>query len=245
MIKHNLLLFLRNIKKNRTTFLINIIGMATGLASVLFITIWAMDELSVDRFHKKGDRLVQILQNLPTPNGIETDDATQSPLAGALSNAFPEIEESATVLHNSWFEGEKFLLSDGGEQFFNSAIQFASTNYFNIFSFPLVYGNPDEALMHINSVVISEGMAKKLFQTTNAVGKTVECLHDEFGGNYTVAGVFRKLPKNSSEKFDAVFNFEALAAYDDDFREWSNSDTHTYALLAEGTNLVAFNTKIK
>ncbi len=245
MTQHNLLLFLRNIKKNRTTFLINIIGMSIGLASVLFIAIWAMDELSVDRFHKQGDRLVQILQNLPTPNGIETDDATQGPLAKALLNEFPEIEESTTVLHNSWFEGEKFLLSDGSGHFYNSAIQFAGKSYFNMFSFPLLHGNPDEALMDMNSVVISEGMAKKLFQTTNAVGKTVECLHDEFGGNYTVSGVFKKLPENSSEKFDVVFNFDALVAYDEDFREWGNSDTHTYALLAEGTNRVAFNTKIK
>lgn len=245
MIKHNLLLFLRNIKKNRTTFSINVIGMSIGLASVLFIAIWAMNELSVDRFHKKGDRLVQILQNLPTPNGIETEDATQGPLAKALLNEFPEVEESTAVLHNSWFEGEKFLFSDGTEQFFNSEVQFAGTSYFNMFSFPLVYGNPDSALPQKNSVVVSEALAKKLFQTTNAIGKTLVCLHDEFGGNYTISGVFKELPKNSSEKFDAVFNFEALAAYDEDFREWNNSDAHTYVLLAEGTSLVEFNTKIK
>ncbi len=245
MLKHNLLLFLRNIKKNRTTFSINVIGMSIGLACALFIAIWVMDELSVDSFHKKGDRLVQILQSLPTPNGIETDDATQGPLAKALLNEFPEIEESTTVLHNSWFEGEKFLLSDGGEQFFSSAIQFAGKNYFNMFSFPLLYGNPDEAITTMNSVVISEGMAKKLFQTTNAIGKTVECLHDEFGGSYTVSGVFKKLPKNTSETFDAVFNFEALAAYDEDFREWNNSDAQTYVVLAKGTKLDEFNAKIK
>ena len=245
MLKYNLLLFARNIKKNRTTFSINIIGMSIGLTCALFIAIWAMDELSVDRFHKKGDRLVQILQNFPTPNGIETDEATQGPLAKALSNEFPEIEESATVLHNSWFEGEKFLLSNGDEQFFNSAVQFASKNYFSIFSFPLVYGNPDEALDLKNSVVISQAMARKLFGTSNAVGKTIECLHKEFGGNYTVSGVFQKLPKNSSESFDAVFNFETLAAYDEDFREWNNSDAHTYVVLSKGTGLADFNAKIK
>ncbi|MEO0573186.1 MAG: ABC transporter permease, partial [Bacteroidota bacterium] len=219
--------------------------MSIALASVFCIAIWVMDELSVDGFHKKGNRLVQILQNLPTPNGIETDEATQGPLAKALLNEFPEIEESTTVLHNSWFEGEKFLLSDGEGQFFSSAVQFAGKNYFNMFSFPLLYGSPDEALIHKNSVVISEAMARKLFGTTNAVGETIECLHDEFGGNYTVSAVFQRLPKNSSEQFDAVFNFETLVAYDEDFREWSNSDTHTYVLLKEGTSLIDFNAKIK
>jgi len=198
MIKYNLVLFFRNIKKYKSTFLINLIGMSTGLACALLIAIWVVDELSIDKFHKKGDRLVQILQNLPTPNGIETEDATQGPLAKALVNEFPEVEQSATVLHNAWFEGEKFLLSDGGDKVFSSAIQFTSEDYFTMFSFPLLYGNPAQVFANTNSAVISERMAKKLFQTTNAVGKTVEWLHDEFGGTYVVSGVFKELPKSST-----------------------------------------------
>lgn len=219
--------------------------MSIALICVMFIAIWVIDELSVDGFHKKGDRLVQVLQNLPTPNGIETDDATQAPLAKALLNEFPEIEESTSVLHNSWFEGEKFLLSNGSGQFFNSALQFAGRNYFNMFSFPLLYGNPDDVLADKKSVVISEEIAKKLFYTTSAVGKTLECLHNEFGGTYTVSGVFKKLPKNSSEKFDVVFNFELLSTYDEDFREWNNSDAHTYVVLGDNTNIAVFDSKIK
>lgn len=245
MLKHNLKLFFRNIGKHKSTFLINVVGMSTGLVCALFITLWVLDELSVDRFHEKGDRLVQILQNLPTPNGIETDEATQGPLASALLDEFPEVVQSATVLDNSWFEGEKFLLSDGGNRFFKSVNQFAGKDYFNMFTFPLLYGNPSEVLAHTNSVVISEEMAQKLFKTTDAVGKTLEWLHDEYGGSYTVSGVFKKLPKNSSAQFDAVFNMEVFIAQNEDLSDWRDSDAKTYVLLKPNTDLTAFNTKIK
>ncbi len=245
MLKHNLLLFFRNIKKHKSTFLINVIGMSTGLACALFITIWVLDELSVDRFHRKGDRLVQILQNLPTPNGIETDDETQGPLAEALINEFPEVEQTVSVLDNSWFEGEKFLLSDGDDKFFSADNQFAGRDYFSIFSFPLLHGSPDQVLANTNGVVISEEMAKKLFQTTDAMGKTVEWIHDEYGGTYNVSGVFKELPKNSTAQFDAVFNMEVFLAQNDDLTEWNNSDLKTYAVLKPNTVLTSFNAKIK
>lgn len=245
MLKQNLNLFFRNIKKHKSTFLINLIGMSTGLACTLLIAIWVVDELSVDSFHDKDDRLVQILQNIPTPNGIETEETTQGPLAQALVNEFPEVEQSVTVLADEWFENEKHILSDGGDRLFSSVNQYASKDYFNMFSFPLLHGNPDQVLANTSSVVISEEMAKMLFQTTEAIGKTVEWIHDEYGAAYTVSGVFKELPKNSSAQFDAVFSIEDFAAQNEDFRAWEDSDANTYALLKPNTNLGEFNEKIK
>ncbi len=245
MVRHNLLLFFRNIKKNKGTSLINFVGLSTGLACAFLIALWVNDELSIDSFHEKGDRLVQILQNLPTPVGIETDEATQGPLAEALANQFPEVEQAVSVLDNSWFEGEKFLLTDGGDKMFSADNQFASQGFFSIFSYPLLHGNPDKALMGTNSVVISEEMAKKLFQTTDAIGRTVEWIHDEYGGSYTVSGVFKTLPKSSSKRFDAVFHMDVFLAQNKKLTEWNNSDLNTYLLLRPEVNLDAFNAKIK
>ncbi len=245
MIKHNLKLFLRNIKKHKGTFLINIAGMSAGLACALLIALWIVDELRVDAFHEKGDRLVQLLQNRPTPNGIETDEATQGPLAEAIADEFPEVVQTVSVLDNSWFEGEKFLLSNGGDHFFSADNQFASKDFFSIFSFPLLHGSPDQALADLNGVAISEEMAKKLFQTTDALGKTVEWIHDEYGGTYTVSAVFKAVPKNSTAQFDAVFNKEVFVAQNEKLREWNNSDLNTYAVLGPKTDLATFNTKIK
>ncbi|MEE9362018.1 MAG: ABC transporter permease [Cellulophaga sp.] len=245
MLKHNLNLFFRNIGKHKSTFVINVLGMSTGLACALLIAIWAMDELSIDRFHEKGDRLVQILQNLPTANGIETDDITQGPLAEALVNEFPEVEQTVSVLDNSWFEGEKFLLTDGGDKFFGSNNQFASKDYFSIFSYPLIHGSPNQVLANTNGVVISEVIAKKLFQTTDAIGKTIEWIHDEYGGTYTVSGVFKELPKKSTVQFDAVFHMDVFLAQNDDLTEWNNSDLMTYAVLESNASLNSFNNKIE
>jgi ABC-type antimicrobial peptide transport system permease subunit len=245
MFKNNLKLFFRNIRRSKSIFAINSIGLSTGLACAFLIALWVNDELNVDNFHEKGDRLVQILQNLTTPSGIETDEATQGPLAEALANEFPEVEKSVSVLDNSWFEGEKFLLSNGGDQFFNADNQFASQYFFSIFSYPLLYGNPVQVLADTYGVVISEEMALKLFQTTNALGKTVEWIHDEYGGTYTVSGVFKKLPKNSSQQFDAVFNMQIFLAQNQKLTEWNNSDMNTYVLLRPNTDRDAFNRKIK
>ncbi len=245
MIKYNLLLFFRNIKKYRKTFLINLVGMSTGLACTLLIALWVVDELQMDRFHEKGEHLVQVFQNFETPNGIETEDATQGPLAKALIEEYPEVNMTATVLGNEWFEGEKFLLSDGGDQFFSSKIQFASEDYFLLFSFPLLYGNPETALKNIDGVVISEELAKKLFGTTDVVGRNLDMLHDEYGGSYTVSGVFKNVPKNSTEQFDAIFNLEVFITENEDLWEWGDSDAQTYAVLASNTNLFDFNSKIE
>ncbi|MEX0290896.1 MAG: ABC transporter permease [Flavobacteriaceae bacterium] len=245
MLKHNLLLFFRNIRKNKTTFLINLIGLSTGLACALMIALWVNDELQIDKYHENGDQLVQILQNLPTPNGIETDDATQGPLAEALVNEFPEVEKSVNVLHNAWFEGEKFFLSNGGDQFFSTVIHFAGKDYFNMFSFPLLQGKKDQVLASSNAVVISEKMAKKLFPTEDAMGKAVEWLHDEFGGTYTVTGIFKELPKNATDQFDVIFNIDVFIDQNEDLREWGDSDVQTFALLHPGTDLTKFNLKIK
>ncbi len=245
MLKYNLLLFFRNIKKHKKTFLINLIGMSTGLACTLVIAIWVVDELKTDMFHEHGEHLVQVFQNFDTPNGIETEDTTQGPLADALMNEYPEVHMVATVIGNEWFEGEKFLLSDGGDHYFSSQIQFATQDYFLLFSFPLVYGNPETVLQNTNGVVISEELAQKLFETTDVVGRSLNMLHDEFGNAYTISGVFKNLPENSTEQFDAVFNLEVFIAENEDLREWGDSDAQTYAVLDSNTNLATFNSKIE
>ncbi len=245
MLTHNLTLFFRNIVKHKGTFLINVIGMLIGLTCALLIAIWVLDEIGIDRFHKKEDRLVQVLQNLSTPNGIETDNLTHGPLAESLLNEFPEVEQAVSVVDKSWFEGEKFLLSDGKDTFFGADNQFASQNYFSMFSFPLLHGDPEQALSNSNGVVISEEMATKLFQTTNAIGKTVEWIHDEYGGTYSVSGVFKKLPENSTVQFDAVFNMAIFLEENDDLRGWNDSDLETYLVLKPQVALDTFNDKIK
>ena len=244
MLKQHFKLFYRNVKRHKSTFIINMIGLTSGLSCVLFIFLWVKDEISIDNFHD-NHRLVQIMQNQTTPNGIETEGLTQGPLAEALKSEFPEVDKTVAVVDYPWFEGEKFLLSNGEGQFFSSENQFAGKNYFSIFSFPLAHGRIDEVLSNPNGVVISEEMARKLYGNSNAIGKALEWVHDEYGGAYTITGVFKTLPQNSTVQFDAVFHLDVFLAENDDLTDWKNSDLKTFALLKPEVELGTFNQKLK
>ncbi len=245
MFKHNLLITLRNFRRNFGGFLINLSGLAIALTTALFIFLWVHDEASVDQFHTKRDRLYQVFLNEPTPYGIETDASTQVQLAPTLVTDFPEVDQAATVIPYKWFDGEKFVLSDGGERFVSSRNQFATEDYFQLFSFNILYGNPSDLLMDQRSVVISSDLAEKLFNDPNAVGKTLEWLHEDYGGLYRVSGVFETLNAGSTQQFDAVFHFDIIKEDEgDEWLEWTESDPSTFVTLKPGADPKAFNDKL-
>ena len=243
MFRHNFLIAFRNFNRSRVPFFINLVGLSVGLACTLLIYLWVNDELSVDAFHEKGDRLVQVLQNMPTPNGIITNENTPGPLAKVLADEVPTVEHAVSVVPYEWFEGEKFMLSDGDKRFFSARNQFASADYFKIFSYPLVQGNKDQVLADRNSVAISAALAQKLFNTTDAMGKTVEWIHPEVGGRYRVSGVF-EIPPRSSAQFDAVFHYDIFLEQNENLTVWTNSDPYTYVTLKPNVHLDQFNAQI-
>ncbi|MEM0992432.1 MAG: ABC transporter permease [Bacteroidota bacterium] len=244
MLQNNIKIAFRNIWRHSSSFLINLFSLSLGLAGALLIYLWVWDEVQMDRFHEKGDQLVHILQNVNTSDEIFTEAHTQAPLADALLEAFPEVEQVATVVPADLFQGEKFMLSDGEEQFFNARNQFASADYFNLFSYDFLEGTAKSALTDKYAIVLSKALAQKLFPSENALGKTVEWIHDEFGGLYKVSGVF-SIPPHTSESFDAMLNIDILLDQYPDFNSWNNSDFYTYASLAVGTDLNQFNSKIE
>ena len=138
MLKHNLLLFFRNIKKNKSTFFINIIGLSTGLACVLLIYLWVNDELKVDDFHQKGDRLFNVMGNYQQPDNIITWNGTSAKLAEALVEEVPEIELAAGATDPDW--QMSFDLSVGDKKF-KSVGKFVGKDYFRMFSYELIEGN--------------------------------------------------------------------------------------------------------
>lgn len=97
MFKHTLLLFYRNIKKQKSSFLINLVGLSTGLACFILIFLWVQDELAVDKFHEKGDRLYRVMENARKNNSIITSVESCGPAADALAAQFPEIESAAPL----------------------------------------------------------------------------------------------------------------------------------------------------
>lgn len=131
MFRHNFILIFRNFKKFKGTFLINLIGLSTGLTSALLIFLWIHDEMSVDRFGVNDDRRYQILQN-SSENGIfGTCDCTPGILANALAQEIPEVEYAASVVPPSWFSNKGVIKSN--QISMRAAGQFVSKDYFQVF----------------------------------------------------------------------------------------------------------------
>lgn len=244
MFRHYILITYRNFLRYKSSFLINLLGLSTGLACTLLIYLWVADELSVDRFHQKGDQLYQVLGNVERPDGMKTRESMPARLGESLMEEMPEVEYAVAVNATGEYSGEGIFAYDD-KQLKAKAI-FASEDYFNVFSYDLIQGNKDQVLADKNGVVISENLAKKVFNTTdNIVGKTFGWNHRvRFEGPLHVSGIFQDTPANSTCRFDIVFNFKKLLEGDRNAEQWNAGPAETYLVLKKETSIDEFNKKI-
>lgn len=246
MLKHNILIAIRNLKRHKGSFLINLIGLSTGLACAFMIYLWVNDEMNFDKFHKKDKQLYQVME-LSKENDVNVvHDHTQGLLADAMAKDLPEVETAASVMKLA-DEGFYFTMKTP-QKALKAAGIFASKTFFDMFSYGLKQGNAKQVLADKNAMVISEDMANNFFgSAANAVGKTIEY---EVGGMFKkqgqVTGVFERLPVNNSMKFDFVLTHDLLIneAWKNG-QSWNNEGPNTYLVLKEGTNVALFNSKIK
>lgn len=245
MLKHHLLITIRNLKKFKGSFLINLIGLSTGLACTLFIYLWVNDELHFDKFHKNDKQLFQIMELSKENNELVVHDGTQGPLADAIAKDLPEVESAVSVMS---LEKQGMMVSlKTQDKSLKSTGLFAGKSFFNIFSFKLIQGNPGLVLNDKNAIVISENLAAGLFGSpAMAVGKSIE--YELFGKKTPafVSGVFEKVPANSTMKFDFVLTHEVLLTEIwPNGQKWWNTGPATYLQLKKGTDVAQFNSKIK
>ncbi len=244
MLKHNLTIIFRNFRKSKSTFFINLIGLSTGLACALFIFLWVNDEMHVDKFNENDGRLYQIMENTKLSDQIVTGRNTPDLLAETMADEIPEIKYAAAVTPSSWF-GFTFSV---GERHIKTIGQFADKDFFNMFSFNLIRGNPGNVLTGANSIVISEELAKKLFgNSADAVGKTINWQLLSLHEKAVVTGVCKDVPRNSTMQFQFVLSYGAWKDISKKLgrtMNWGNHAPYTYVLLKKGTNPAEFNKKI-
>ncbi|MEM7514987.1 MAG: permease prefix domain 2-containing transporter, partial [Bacteroidota bacterium] len=223
MLKFDLLITYRSFLRNKTTFLINLAGLSTGLACVLLIYLWVQDEMSVDKYHEKEARLYQVLQNNPDSQGISTYEGTQGLLAETIEKELPEVEHAVSVMPTSWFldEGSSFL--SAGDDRIRVLPKFVGDSYFNVFSCEFTEGEPEELFEKKHSMAISTNLALKLFgRTENLVGELMEWEFEDFSGTYEVSGIFLPPPTNATDQFELLIDYELfLEAYPSN-RDWRN-----------------------
>jgi len=240
MFKHNFLIIFRNLRRNKSSFFINLIGLSSGLACALLIYLWVNDELKTDKFNENDELLYQVLTTHPNEDGIDTWRTGPIPLAPALLEEIPEIE----YVVNSSPVQQDFILSNGEQNFDASGI-FADENFFKIFSYEFLQGNRSTVLDGKSSVVITEKMALMLFHTTdNIPGRTISWQNQDKKGDVVVTGVLKDIPANSSEQFDFAISFEVFKELVGSYATWGNNQAQIYLQLKQGTNVSALNDKI-
>lgn len=244
MIKHNIKLAFRSFKRFKTSFLINLIGLSSGLASVFLIYNWIESELKVDKFHANDDRLYQVMQNINNPDGIITIEYTQALLGQALVEEMPEVEMSASMVPVGSYGSDRIIEYQNKK--LKIADVYASEDFFKVFSYDLLRGNASNVLSSKDGLLISEDYSNILFgENFDPVGETVTIHNDGEKGSFIVTGVFKNLPDHSTHQFDVVYSLELFLHKYPHIRKWGNSDPATYLVLKEDANVEQLSQKVK
>jgi putative ABC transport system permease protein len=239
MFKNYLKIALRNILGRKGYSFINISGLAVGIAVCIFILLWVQDEMSYNRFHKDINHLylAATLHDHGTEKGIS---GGAPPAVGpALKKEYPEIL-NATRYTPPWAE----FLVRCGDKSFTEGIGFADPEFYEMFSFPFIQGNPQSPYESTYSLVMTEKMATKYFGHEPAVGKILT-LDNQW--EFKVTGVLKDIPKNSSLQFDLLAPMEFMREKykrPNILDTWYNCSFYNFALLADKVDLKQFNKKI-
>jgi putative ABC transport system permease protein len=234
MLRNYLKIAYRNLKRRPGYTLINVGGLAVGMAACLLIALFVRDELSYDDFHENADRIYRL--NKVTERGNRTRESLHmpAPMAPSLVREQPAVE-SAVRLYQLY----RARVERGGETFYESGFFVVDSTFFEVFGFPLMQGDPSTALKAPYNVVISQKMAEKHFGGENPLGQTITLKADEYytgeRTSYTVTGVTR-VPQNSHLQFDFLISFATLRtsiANDQKENPWSYNAYYTYLLLDE------------
>ena len=225
----------RNLNRQKTFTSINIVGLAIGLASCLLISIYVIDELSYDRFHNNAERIVRVVFKGEVPGGEIKEANVMPPTAKAIKSEMPEVEETTRLVQ----AGRPIILMNG-KKFNEEEMAFVDPNFFDVFSFPITQGKAGNGFQNPNSIILTESVAKKYFGTVDVIGK--EVVIKDSDKPFKIFAIAKDLPRNSHIQFDI---FASMASYPNEkSTSWMESGFYTYAVLKEGTNYKALESKL-
>jgi putative ABC transport system permease protein len=239
MLKNYFTVALRNLLRHKGYSLINILGLAIGLACCITIFLFVRDELRYDSFHANADRIYRI-QNNTSSDGHQRRMASTPPAFGpTMKQVFPEVQQQVRL-----FDLRQQLVTYEDKKFFEKGFLLADSTIFDVFSLPLALGNPREALSGPNSLVISESVARKYFGKGNPLNKELT-----LGGNIKmrITGVLKELPVHSHLKISALGSLSFLKLWGVDaarMESWGWQMTYTYVLLPEGYDAARLEAKL-
>jgi putative ABC transport system permease protein len=227
---------LRNLWKSKGFTAINIIGLAIGLSTCLLILIYVMDESGYDRYNTKADRIYRLDCDIKF-GGNAVDLAVAPPPAGpVVLKDYPEVEKEVRLRA----AGAR-LVKKGNQNIQEFAVAYADSTLFDVFTLPMIAGDPHTALREARSVVITERIAKKYFDAVNVVGRTL-VMNDSLP--YAIKGVIRDIPAQSHFHYDFFLSMTELQAEMNSYDAWAQTEYNTYILLRKGTDPRRFEAKL-
>lgn len=235
MFKNNLKIAWRNLLKNKSLFIMNTLGLGLGIASCLIIMLFVIDELSYDRYNEKADEIVNVVFRAKI-NGEEIKEgAVMAPVGKTLTQEFPEVLDATRIRQI----GTPKITIDN-QSYREDRFAFVDANFFNVFTLPIIEGNPKNPLQEPNTVVISRATAEKFFGASDAIGQLFHLDGEE--RPYRVTGVIEEVPQNSHFHFDIFASIEGLDEAKSD--SWFGGDFFTYLLLKKGSDYKNLETKL-
>jgi len=233
----------RNLMRHKTISFINIFGLSIGMACTILIMVWIIDELSFDSFHKNADSIYLALHSY----GNEMIGQTSVLLAQTLKDELPEVINSTNFAQ--YPESIGFLIQYGDKSF-NETVGTADTNFFNVFSFKLKKGNPSTALADLNTIVITEDIAKKYFGEEEAFGKTLSVTALGQKRDLRVSGILENIPHNSHIQCQIIipvswFKSVIKSNFGNNYNFWNNLSMQTYIQVQNKCDIHELPLKIK
>jgi putative ABC transport system permease protein len=225
MIRNFLLVAFRNLRRNKAFSAINIVGLAIGIATCLLILLFVGHELSYDRYNDKADRIFRVTLQIKMQGGVIKEANVMPPVGPTLKKDFPEVLE-ATRLRPYGMP----RLSNGKQIFRDDKFAFVDSNFFRVFTIPLLRGVPATALTQPNTIVITKAVALKYFGTEDALGKAIVFKDDNLAP-MKVTGIIDEMPENSHFHFSLLASMAGLPEAKDP--SWMISNFFTYLLLRD------------
>ena len=241
MIRNYIKTALRNIRRHKGYSFINVAGLAIGLACSFFILLWVQDEMSFDKFLHESDQIYRVMRHSVFSGKISTGPAIPQPIAQVLVDDYPEIT------HTVLMSGSNEMVLTYDHQASRSEGRYIGPDFFTVFKFPVIVGDPASALQDPESIAISESLAERYFgldwcEKKDLLGSMINVDHRV---NAKLTAVFEDVPANSSIQFEFVIPVEEVIRRSDWLERWDNNALHLFACLGEGVDPAVVNVKIK
>lgn len=217
----------RSLRKNKTFSVLNTIGLTIGMACFLLIMLFVLDETSYDRYNVQADQIYRVDDHIKFGDFLYNGAQTPSIMGPSFAREFHQVQQYTRLK-----ESGALILSKGSDRIREDHVIYADSSIFKVFSFPMIAGDPENSLKEPHSIVITESMAKKYFNNTDVIGRTLLANDTD---RYKITGVMKDIPKQSHFNVDFMLPLSMVGQSREN--SWFNANLYTYLLLKKGTNI--------